>query len=319
MSILNSFHLNNYKYLFFDIFYKNNNIFLILPAYVEPFNPDKINIIINNTIINNKNLKLSEKHIIPNGETVAVYIYNYESNDNDIQVIVKYENIIRSFSLQNIKIERKHQLALTTLFKDDYNIFPIFYDYYIKQGVEYFYMYYNGISTPQIKQLLNLPNVSLIDWNFKYWKNDVTLEHHAQPGQIHHALYRYGKDISDYMIFCDLDEYLHIPKYTLREYIGNNKAVDSFGFCNRWSKTLDNNYIKTFPKRFLTTAKTLPYNHRSKNIHKTDSINTIGIHMAHSYTMQEPKILINFSLFHFYNWSKPKRDNKDCKMEIITL
>ena len=48
-------------------------------------------------------------------------------------------------------------------------------------------------------------------------------KHHAQPGQMHHALYKYGKNNYNYMIFCDLDEYIFIPNKTIKEYIFENK------------------------------------------------------------------------------------------------
>ena len=316
---INLFHINSFQYLFFDMFYKNNKLYLILPIYDTPIHSDRIHIKINDTLVHPR-----EKHINDSGEPVMIYIYDYiyvDSNiDSNINVLVNFNNITRKYSLQNIKTERKHELSLTTLFKDDYNIFPIFYDYYTKQGVEHFYMYYNGISTPRIKQvLLNLSNVTLIDWNFQYWTKTCKYEHHAQPAQVHHSLYRYGKDVSEYMIFCDLDEYLYIPNCSLKEKVLANKEIDSFGFCNKWAKTIDNSFIKTFPRRFLCTPGAYQYKVRSKNIHKVDSVNTIGIHAAHEYKVKEPKLLVNFTMFHFYNWSKPKRENKNCQMVLINI
>ncbi len=70
-------------------------------------------------------------------------------------------------------------------------------------------MYYNGKITDEIMKYYNKKDITLIEWDYIYW-NDNSLEygHHAQLGQIHDAIYRYGKDNSEYIIFCDLDEYL---------------------------------------------------------------------------------------------------------------
>ena len=339
---MNPFHLTDYKYLFFDIFYKNNKLYLIAPLYSEPFDSDKIII-----HIGGKVLAISDKKIKNCGEPIAIYIYNVDSLENTINIEVSFYNLKRSYTLQhlantNTNTNTNESLVLTTLFKDDFRLFPIFYDYYMKQGVTHFYMYYNGISTPHIKQLLNKRNVTLIDWPFQYFNNkNCKYLHHAQPGQLHHALYKYGKGRHDYMVFCDLDEYLYIPNVSLKEYILQHKEIDSFGFLNKWSQSLEhtrpfssrvlnilnestlNNKVPltTFPKRFLTAKGVMPYNSRSKNIHKTSSVDTLGIHMAHAYinSIKEPKLLIHNIMFHFYNWSKPKRENKDCPMQVITL
>ena len=301
---MNSFHLTDYKYLFFDIFYKNNKLYLIAPLYSEPFDSDKIIITIHNDTIHNdtihndtKVLAISDKKIKNCGEPIAIYIYNVDSLENTITIGVSFYNLKRSYTLQhlaNTNTNTNEPLALTTLFKDDFRLFPIFYNYYMKQGVTHFYMYYNGISTPHIKQWLNKRNVTLIDWPFQY-----------------------------------------LPNVSLKEYILQHKEIDSFGFLNKWSQSLEhttpfssrvlhtlNNKVPVtvFPKRFLTAKGVMPYNNRSKNIHKTSSVDTIGIHMAHAYidSIKDPKLLIHNIMFHFYNWSKPKRVNKDCPMVIVT-
>jgi hypothetical protein len=38
----------------------------------------------------------------------------------------------------------------TTLFKDDFKLIHVFYNYYLKQGIEHFYLYYNGKLTDLI-------------------------------------------------------------------------------------------------------------------------------------------------------------------------
>jgi len=119
-------------------------------------------------------------------------------------------------------------------------------------------MYYNGIINDKIIKICNISNlldVTLIQWNYQYYNYGCKYEHHAQPGQLHHAIYRYGKDICNYMIFCDFDEYLYIPDYTLLQYIMLNKDIDVIGFVNRWSKSIDNIIPKTLPNKLKIFIK----------------------------------------------------------------
>ena len=285
------------KYIFFDIFYKDDNIYIILPIYNKPINIDDIKLKINNI-----DLILKDKYIKDDDEPIMICIYEYLSNDNNIELTVQNDRMIQKYRLPHIRSTKKYNLTLTTLFKNDYICFPIFYDYYKKQGVEHFYMYYNGITNDEIKNVFNKNDVTLIEWNYHYYNNsNYKYIHHAQPGQIHHAIYRYGKNSSEYMIFCDLDEYMHIPNFTLSNYVMKNKDIDVFGFCNRWSDTLDSKIPEIFPNKFKSSNK-LVYMERSKNIFKIEAIQTIDIHRGNKFNYQ-PKIITDLDLYHFYKWS----------------
>jgi hypothetical protein len=60
-------------------------------------------------------------------------------------------------------------------------------------------------------------------------ESKLEIIHHAQPGQIQHALYKYGKNEYTYMIFNDLDEYMHIKNKKLIDII-NESNYDSIQF-----------------------------------------------------------------------------------------
>jgi hypothetical protein len=312
---MNNFKIQDNTYLFFDIFFKDNKIYIILPIYNKPFNSNEITIYANNTI-----LLVTEKYIHDSCEPISVYIYNYICESNDIAVVVKYNDIMKSYVLNHILSSKQQNvnISLTTLFKDDYNIFPLFYDYYKKQGITHFYMYYNGKITPEIRNIIQGENVTLIEWDYNYW-NDVTIckyNHHAQMGQLNHALYRYGKNITNYMIFCDLDEYLYIPNYNIKTFINNNNDIDMFGFCNIWSNTLDNTFPTTFPSIFYTTNNIIPHGVRSKNIYKINSINLLKIHEPLQFSKKQNIITSNLYMYHFYNWGNKDRYIENCN--IIT-
>jgi hypothetical protein len=341
------FPISNTKILFFDIFYKNNKIYMIMPIYNTPALPEHIKL-----TVNNKVLHITESHVKDSNEPILIYIYEYITPPNSvIEVNVKLiNNMTKTYALIHIYIQPQPQpqtgitnkrsnklLALTTLFKDDYCLFPLFYNYYKEQGVDHFYMYYNGFIIPEIRKVFDKPDVTLVEWNFNYWNpRGVKYDHHAQIGQMHHALHKYGKDIYDYMIFCDLDEYLHIPKNkcietiadiadltpnseeyidnTIRRFIINNPDIDIFGFCNFWSNTMDDNIPSTpyLPNKFLSVLEPVRYLERSKNIYKVSSINTIGIHQVGYNFYSTMKHIIDLKMYHFYKWSSKSRVIENC-------
>ena len=342
------FAINNFKLLFFDIIYKNNKIYLIMPIYNIPANPD--NIIVS---VNNVSLKLIESYVKDSDEPILIYIYEYNSELNSvIKVNISLtNNMINSYNLRHIYTNtipsnnnsnnnnNNNFLALTTLFKHDYYIFPLFYKYYKEQGVQHFYMYYNGIITPEISKVFNKPDVTLVEWNFHYWNpRGIKYAHHAQLGQMHHALYKYGKDVYEYMIFCDLDEYLHIPKNkfiesqpqpreqesryhdnTIREFIKNNNTIDVFGFCNIWANTINDTIPdnRQLPNKFLTVSTKNEYKERSKNIYKVSSINTIGVHQTCTDCVGL-NCITDLNMYHFYKWSSKNRVIENCTNIIDT-
>ena len=244
----------------FNAFIKKNHVYLIMSINNTPINETELIVKMNDIPL------LFFKKIVKNSnEPILIFIYETKSTELSQLLTITYKQLLLETKIEQINdLKQKKDLAITTLFKDDYNIFPCFYNYYTSQGVEWFYMYYNGIITPEITKLFNKPNVTLIEWDFRYWNIACTFKHHAQPGQMHDALYKYGKSNYNYMIFCDLDEYLHISKTTLLEEI--QKGTDyGFGFCNYWSQTLDNNIPSTL-STFTSNSNGLPYGKRCKNI-----------------------------------------------------
>jgi hypothetical protein len=317
MTKINSFPLTNTDVLFFDIFFKNNKIYLILPIYNEPYSTDDI-CIKHNEIP----LQITTKYMKNQYEPILIYIYDFFVDDintiKTIELTVEYKNIIKNFQLKHIiTSEIQNNLTLTTLFKDDYKLFPFFYDYYKKQGVSHFYMYYNGKITPEIQKIFEGNDITLIEWDYIYW-NDMSssknkYQHHAQLGQIHHAIYRYGKDINDYMIFCDFDEYLRIPNHTLLSFVNNYPNIDVVGFRNKWAEVVepfDNSKPNIFPSKIIT-SKPFIYGERSKNIYKLSSINTISIHFGHNYTKTNLIGYTELFMYQFYKWANSERTTKE--------
>ena len=309
---INPFEINTDELLFFDIFHKNNKVYLIQPVYSStPLDLSTLKIQYNDTelIMEKKLSKISR-------EPIQILIYTFKSTNPNNTITVTYNSVLKDYNLPHIQSSEKNTLSITTLFKDDYSLIAIFYEYYKKEGVEKFYMYYNGILTNDIRDKFNLPGIILIEWNYKYWNDDhYTFKHHAQIGQINHALYRYGKDLNSHMIFCDLDEYMYTPNNTLFKTIENSPSIDMFGFCNRWANTLDNKIPHRFPIIFnITKQYTFP--ERSKCIYKVSSVSIIDIHGEYLLYSTINKSL-DYILFHFYNWTRSYRTiSEPCNINI---
>ncbi len=237
-------------------------------------------------------------------EPISIIIFNYKSNKNSNAFVVEYQGLNKTFVLKNYKTNNKKKLIHTTLFKYDYYLLEIFYNYYTNQGVEKFVLYYNGKINEEIKNIFNKDNILLIEWNFPYWNTNSLYQHHAQIGQINHALYKYGKDETEYMIFNDFDEYMYVKNKKLIELLDSN--ADTYAFLNSWSETIDNKIPKILPKT-LKIGKIGEYKHRSKCIHKVNNIFWSGIHYTENYNSNNPIIESNYYLFHFYNWSGKQR------------
>ena len=108
-------------------------------------------------------LKLNREIIKDKYEPTQILIYEFPINNCDsFDILVKYKQFSKNFILKNIISKKKYKLTLTTLFKTDFNLINIFYDYYKKQGVEHFYLYYNGQITDNLKKLCDRNDITLI-------------------------------------------------------------------------------------------------------------------------------------------------------------
>lgn len=294
---VNSFPLDNNRLLFFDIYHKDNQLILICPVYDKIDPSEFINRI---KITNNGNLLQPEGYRAKiEYESTLIIGYKFISSNELNTINVEFNGITKIFTLKQNKDIEQNKLTITTLFKDDFKLIDIFYPYYLNQGVELFYLYYNGILTPEIKQLFLKKGIKLIEWNFKYLSSNSIFIHHAQMGQIHHSLWKYGKNRSDYMIFCDFDEYLTVDNKTLIDEI-YDKKYDYFGFCTQWCITSE--IPKSLPFNF-TKGEIINYPVRSKCIYKVSAINIIGIH----YSKDNLNGKSDYIMYHFLNWSNIKR------------
>lgn len=124
---------------------------------------------------------------------------------------------------------------MTLFYRETKEELSSFFDYYTKQGVDYFLMYYNGDIETR-KDLPVLPNVEYIQWNFLYWvvinKSNI---HHAQIPAIAHFQKKY-LPYFDYALMIDVDEFLYYSKSTIKEYLLTNNIENHLFTRHNWSK-----------------------------------------------------------------------------------
>jgi hypothetical protein len=158
--------------------------------------------------------------------------YFYVPAVEDPSTIIVTINDVEYRCSAEVMSEHKGEFAMATLFKDDNYLLPMFIDYYRKQGIEAFYLYYNGEVLPD-----NCPQGNDIHyriWNYQYWNHTnwdigrTIWAHAAQPAMITDAMLRY-KPLYDWFGFFDLDELIYVnEKYTLKKYLSiipNNISV----------------------------------------------------------------------------------------------
>tara|TARA_Y100001936_G_scaffold245379_1_gene287225 strand:- start:2208 stop:3278 length:1071 start_codon:yes stop_codon:yes gene_type:complete len=316
----------------FDVFWKNKSIYLILSINYNPIDEKDLDI-----SLNQFNLKKLKRKIVKDEyEPILILIYD-DCNvdiDKDLSVKIVYGDIHYSKKIEKVITKGTPGfLSITTLFKGDYRLFPNYYKYYKGQGVEHFFMYYNGLLNDDIKEVFNYEDVTLIEWDFRYWNYLPASPHlprcpygsklgasvwckychHAQVGQINHALHKYGKDNYQYMIFNDLDEYFYIHNIKLSDHIRLNPNFHSFLFKNLWAKALDESlgiqgdllidengpYL---PERVVFPDKLVS---RGKSLYLLSSVDFIGIHTTN--LIEDSKINKNHIFFHICNIGIPHR------------
>jgi len=301
-----------------SIFYKNGIIYVIQPIYKEIDMYFKLFDKIGNEI------KLTNQIIKDQWEPIIISMFAI-GNYSSIDVILKFGIKKICLTLPHIITIKDKFLTLTTMFKDDYKLINIFYEYYKKQGVQHFYLYYNDKLTPDVKKYFDdKDDVTLIEWNYVYHsKNAYISPHIAQTGQMHDAIYHYGKDNTEYMIFCDFDEYLFVKNETLFTYLQKNSTIDTFGFKQILAKIDEDPYTLTsFPKeiqisqtpfQYLCFKETRTQIPTAKCIHKMDRTYTVSVHY---HDQLENNLDTSNSFYHFFNWTQTDRTKNEQFIKI---
>jgi hypothetical protein len=317
---VNNFHLEGENYVYLDIFARDNLVMLVCPSDI---NTELISVKYNNnTLLLNKK-ETTNPHII-------ILIYNIIPETKELDIDIHYNDKHKKVNIihEDFSKVNKKTLSLTTLFKDDYYLIPMFIDYYKNQGIEHLYLYYNNkLNTLKLdNKILSNPNITFIEWDYVYRKNSEGAWsgiYHAQPSQMNHFIYKYGKPLWKYACFMDLDEYAHIKnsKTKIIDLVKSKEAdnIDTIAFYNNWADTIDTkvpceNFPCIFPKEFNISSTVEGYSHRSKLINKLETISMMqNIHAMEpqNYNKTDYKLFEdkNNVIFHFFRWSAPMVDH----------
>ena len=299
---VNTFQLPDSTYLFVDIFCRNNQLICISPIKIKPF-IYALNISVNGRLLTDHK-KIMHSFAF---YTIVYPIYNVHT-DTQVTVDVVFNNIRRKFILHHRICKPTMVITHSTLFKDDSFLLNKFIHYHEKQGVEHFFMYYNK---KEALEYPSKPNVTIINWDFPY------ANHFAQNYHLVHALYKYGKPLSQYILFSDLDEFTYIPNLTLKQLIIDKPGYTAYMFLNVWCDTIEepNNieeYRKTLitndlPKTFYRDTYIWPFGKRNKNLNRTKDTDEIH-HIHEVVTTNVYSTPDNVSL-HFFRWVPPFSDH----------
>lgn len=300
--------------LYFDVFIRDDMLCIVKPLYYKP-TPRLENWVIRVNgepvkLIHNK-ISLNWRTETENGEPFWITKYEIKKVSAVNEVSIKVKDIHETFQLWPHK-QKKKLFSVATLFKYDIKEFKCWYDYYKLQGVDNFYVYYNGTLNDAQKRTLDRDDVTLINWDFRYVNFPLLQKppegshyrygHHAQPAMINHAFHLFR---DEYMLFCDFDEYLEWPHGTLRNMIIEHPDIDVFGFRNCWAKL-------GFWSDYIYYDDPLEYPIRAKNIYKVENYkHSIKIHSPAITEGYNIKSDLNMYHFHKTNASKRLFENKN--------
>lgn len=273
----------------YDIFIKNNNIYLI-STYITP-NDTSVTITVNDVILS----EFSRKEYEP-------LRYFYGSLPDSNTLVIKINNMLyKTIVVDDIEhiepIQTRHKLAYATLFKDDYSFIEHSVNYYRKQGVDCFYLYYNGSVLPE-----NMPQGEDIIYRlwdiqpYMYKSTGCNFIHNAQTAFLTMFQLKYFDD-NEYVILGDLDEFIIVynSDITLVDKL-NQLNEDVVKVKNHWA-TIDGNTI-------TYNSLALDENKQAKCIYKGSYTKAIGIHYPKDNVTYESSDL---RMLHMNNVLHPER------------
>ena len=300
------------RVLFSNISLIKNKIILTSIHYLyHPWNFDELKIkVINNKIIQKYNLDYD------NYESCFMMIIELENINEFESIYIQYEDKIFEIDIYQLNLPEKKIYAMT-LFKDDYHLIKKYMEYYHEIGIDVFLFYYNGIIQDKLLKEINMLNQSkyqiiIIEWDFDYWWHYLSYpkHHHAQSMAINDALYIL-KDICDYILFNDLDEYI-VLENDFKLLTNENKNIDVFEFkcmfCQMGIQPIKyRNFYFEFDEKNIIKGNYWD-KYREKNLIKTSSVNLMGIHYSiQKFSKKELNIKNSGYFHHFVNFFEKNR------------
>jgi hypothetical protein len=303
--------INNYnnEEFIYDIFARNGEIMII----AENRDIDKLKTYLLGVLLKENNTILIRDNLV-----LLIYKIN-EKTIKDIPIRIEYNDLIVELTLYHIYLETPNQyIASTTQFKFDYYLLPLYINYYLNQGIDHIYLYYNGkLNELNISQdILTNKNITIIEWDYSYTKQDG--KQYSQMAQMQHAYFKYANIFYKFILLNDLDEYIVTENNTkLVDYVKKNESYDGIVFHNVWADTVNGeipcmNSECKLPIQLYRSKNPIKYDEnnggRTKIIYKSNIMKGyIEVHTAwqNSFINEKPNLLVNKNNFfyHFKGWS----------------
>lgn len=240
---MNFFKIYSERYLFGELIIKDYSLYCISTYYNDsPFDYKNVSMIINNELLTEFK---EEGYNEP--EPCRVIIYSLLKKSLKYNVEVKYKTITNKYTIYPF-ITSSNTFTACTLFKDDYIHIESYYNYYKSQGVDKFYLYYNGNISKIYDKLFKANDIEYHEFNITYFDDKPINKYkgyydiNIKPNYKYHAQMMFltiCKIIylpnTEYLLLNDLDEYIYNPKNTLLEKVKLNNAI-CITFPNKWSK-----------------------------------------------------------------------------------
>jgi hypothetical protein len=275
----------------YDIFIKNKTIYII-STHVSSKDVN-VRITINDIILS----EFSKKEIEP-------IRYFYGPLPDSTTLLIKVNNnlykIIKIEDIEHIEpIEAKHKLAFATLFKDDYSFIESSVKHYRKQGVDCFYLYYNGPTLPD--GLFQGADIIYKTWDIQpyMYSSPPNFIHNAQTAFLTMFQLKYF-DNNEYVILADLDEFI-IP------YEDEMPLVDKLYVLDEDVVKVKNHWAKLNGNRITYSSVASDIWHRRKCIYKGSYVKAIAIHGPRDEIMYD---CTDLRMLHITNLLHPEREKE---------
>lgn len=269
----------NDKTIIFDMFIKNNILYMI-STYYNKYDPP-ITIKVNGIQVDESGY--NEYEPVRCFSTRAPLDPNIELEICGTKIPV---------TVRIVESKQPSGIGIATLFKYDAYRIPDFINYYKKQGVTYFWFYYNGSELP-----LDLPqgeNINYRLWNYKYFNEPQDYisrwGHCAQTAFLTLCNKLYLPDV-EWLILNDLDEWIYHENTTIAVYLKNiSEDRQIVQIRNHWAKR-KNNEIK-----YSLTYN--DFNIRSKCIYRNTYKDYFGIHSPKTNKLNLIQRDVNLKILH---------------------
>jgi len=283
------------KHLIYDIFVKNDYIYVISTFKNSCEKPLKIT-------VNETPLK---EYFFKDAAPMLYYSAKLTNTDSTNFVITINSQVFTwinphtKLGVEYIKPKlTRNKLAFATLFKDDYPFLSQMINHYRNQGVDCFYLYYNGSKLPN--NLPQGPDINYYLWDIQpyFWTSRKhgfhnRKLHNAQTSFLTMVQHKYFDD-NEWIILADLDELIINTKpqeKTILDRLQQSEA-EVISIRNHWAK------IDNLGKIYYVAEDLGPFI-RTKCIYRGSYTGWIGVH--HPFGTVNKVDMTDLRLLHVVN------------------